>query len=120
MRRVKSGERCEQPAPCLGGERACHKSSDGEADIRFAKGHGHGVPGQCDPFDGGAGGYYLGGRSPPVGLTVIVVNDDSLDNEFLLKLQRHLHDYFGIEHSTIQVETSRSGNGCMLDRHKCE
>lgn len=56
-----------------------------------------------------------------IALTVhIVVDDDSLDNDFLLKLQRHLHDHFGIEHSTIQVETSRSENVCMLDGHVCK
>jgi len=56
-----------------------------------------------------------------IALTVhIVVDNESLDNDFLLKLQRHLHDHFGIEHSTIQVETSRSENACMLDGHVCE
>jgi cobalt-zinc-cadmium efflux system protein len=55
-----------------------------------------------------------------IALTVhIVVNDDLLDNNFLWKLQEHLHDYFGIEHSTIQVETSMGENDCMLDNHKC-
>jgi len=51
-----------------------------------------------------------------IALTVhIVVDDDSLDNQFLLELQRHLHDHFGIEHSTIQVETSQFENVCLLD-----
>lgn len=55
-----------------------------------------------------------------IALTVhIVVNNDSLDNNFLRNLQQHLHDYFGIEHSTIQVETSMCENNCMLDSHKC-
>ncbi|MDA3924749.1 MAG: cation diffusion facilitator family transporter [Kiritimatiellae bacterium] len=55
-----------------------------------------------------------------IALTVhIVVNDDSLDNNFLRNLQQHLHDHFGIEHSTIQVETSIGENDCMLDSHKC-
>jgi cobalt-zinc-cadmium efflux system protein len=54
-------------------------------------------------------------------LTVhIVVGGDVLDNRFLSELQRHLHDYFGIEHATIQVETSRCKSACMLDSHKCE
>jgi cobalt-zinc-cadmium efflux system protein len=53
-----------------------------------------------------------------VALTVhIVVFDDSLDNNFLWELQQHLHDHFGIEHATIQVETPTRENGCMLDRH---
>ncbi len=54
-----------------------------------------------------------------IALTVhIVVNIDSLDNNFLLDLQQHLHDHFGIEHSTIQVETSMGKNDCMLDSHQ--
>ena len=55
-----------------------------------------------------------------IALTVhIMVNGDSLDNHYLRKLQQHLHDHFGIEHSTIQVETSSGENDCMLDHHKC-
>jgi cobalt-zinc-cadmium efflux system protein len=53
-------------------------------------------------------------------LTVhLVVNSERLDNPFLLDLQQHLHDHFGIEHATIQVETSQSENVCLLDRHTC-
>lgn len=56
-----------------------------------------------------------------IALTVhLVVDDDTLDNDFLLKLQRHMHDHFGIPHSTIQVETSRSENACLLDNHICD
>ncbi|WP_319548464.1 cation diffusion facilitator family transporter [Desulfogranum marinum] len=56
-----------------------------------------------------------------IALTVhIVVNDKSLDNNFLRNLQQHLHDHFGIEHSTIQVETSMGENNCMLDSNKCQ
>lgn len=52
-------------------------------------------------------------------LTVhLVVNDNSLDNNFLRNLQQHLHDHFSIEHSTIQVESSMGDNDCMLDNHK--
>ncbi|WDN90932.1 cobalt-zinc-cadmium efflux system protein [Desulfosarcina sp. BuS5] len=55
-----------------------------------------------------------------IALTVhIVVNSESLDNNFLQRLQQHLHDHFRIEHSTIQVETSEQGNNCMLDRNNC-
>lgn len=55
-----------------------------------------------------------------IALTVhIVVDDDSLDNDFLRNLQQHLHNHFGIEHSTIQIETSMGENGCKLDSHKC-
>ena len=53
-------------------------------------------------------------------LTVhIVVNKDSLDNNYLRDIQQYLHDHFAIEHSTIQVETSMSENNCMLDSNKC-
>lgn len=48
----------------------------------------------------------------------IVVNDDSLDNNLLINIQKHLHDHFGIEHSTIQVETSIGKNAGKLDSHK--
>ncbi|MFP4236280.1 MAG: cation diffusion facilitator family transporter [Desulfonatronovibrio sp.] len=44
----------------------------------------------------------------------IVVDDDAVDNAFLSELQQHLHDHFRIGHSTIQVETSKSENQCML------
>ncbi len=55
-----------------------------------------------------------------IALTVhLMVNHDSLDNNFLLKLQRHLHDHFGIAHATIQVETCGSEHVCMLDDHRC-
>ena len=56
-----------------------------------------------------------------IALTVhIVVNDNSLDNNFLRKVQQYLHDHFGIEHATIQVETSKKRNECMLDKEKCD
>lgn len=55
-----------------------------------------------------------------IALTVhLVVNTTELDNEFLTSLQQHLHDHFGIEHSTIQVETSADENNCMLIKHTC-
>ncbi|MFM2485228.1 cation diffusion facilitator family transporter [Celerinatantimonas yamalensis] len=55
-----------------------------------------------------------------VALTVhLVVNSHSLDNRFLWTLQHHLHDQFGIEHATIQVENSMGENNCMLDQYKC-
>ncbi|MDZ7642010.1 MAG: cation diffusion facilitator family transporter [Desulfurivibrio sp.] len=53
-------------------------------------------------------------------LTVhIVVNNESLDNDFLQSIQEHLHDHFGIEHSTIQIETSEQDNKCNLEKPKC-
>ncbi len=56
-----------------------------------------------------------------VALTVhLVVNDDCLDNEFLLIIQRHLHDHFNIEHATVQVESCKGDEECMLDRDKCQ
>lgn len=45
--------------------------------------------------------------------------DESLDNDFLQSLQEHLHDKFGIEHSTIQIETSEQDNKCNLEKPKC-
>jgi cobalt-zinc-cadmium efflux system protein len=55
-----------------------------------------------------------------IALTVhLVVTDESLSNELLHRVQRHLHDRYGIEHSTIQVETEDEQYSCMLDRHTC-
>jgi cobalt-zinc-cadmium efflux system protein len=55
-----------------------------------------------------------------IALTVhIVVNNESLDNNFLRKIQQHLHDHFGIEHSTIQIETTEQNNECNLEKPKC-
>ncbi|MEE4263342.1 MAG: cation diffusion facilitator family transporter, partial [Desulfobacteraceae bacterium] len=55
-----------------------------------------------------------------IALTVhLVVADKTLDNRFLLDLRDHLHDRFGIGHSTIQVETCDAENGCRLDRDAC-
>ncbi len=48
-------------------------------------------------------------------LTVhLVLKTDLLDNDFLSNIQEHLHDKFGIEHSTIQIETTKGDNNCML------
>jgi len=55
-----------------------------------------------------------------IALTVhVVIDKDSLDNKFLRNVQQHLHDHFGVVHSTIQVETSKGENDCMLDSQKC-
>lgn len=49
----------------------------------------------------------------------VVVSDDSLDNNFLRRIQQALHDHFGIGHATIQIESATGGDECMLDRDKC-
>jgi cobalt-zinc-cadmium efflux system protein len=55
-----------------------------------------------------------------IALTVhIVVKDSTLEDNFLCNLQQHLHDYFRIEHSTIQIETSADENKCVLDKQTC-
>lgn len=51
--------------------------------------------------------------------THLVVSTDSLNNDFLRRLQQDLHDQFGIDHSTIQVESQGSDSVCMLDRRQC-
>ena len=52
-------------------------------------------------------------------LTVhLVVNEDSLDNAFLVDVAQHLHDHFDIGHSTIQVEASTKESKCKL-RSNC-
>jgi len=53
-----------------------------------------------------------------IALTVhIAVNDTRLNNDFLHNLQQHFHDHFGIEHSTIQIESSTPDSDCMLNGH---
>ncbi|MFH1964055.1 MAG: cation diffusion facilitator family transporter [Acidobacteriota bacterium] len=55
-----------------------------------------------------------------VALTVhLVVNDAAGGNGILQEVQQHLHDNFGIEHSTVQVERSDNQYECMLDNHRC-
>jgi cobalt-zinc-cadmium efflux system protein len=48
----------------------------------------------------------------------LIMVDDSLNNDFLPKLQQQLHDRFSIEHSTIQVERQCDGP-CMLNKNGC-
>ncbi len=48
----------------------------------------------------------------------LIIAAGSLESDFLSKLQRHLHDRFSIEHSTIQVER-QDGGPCMLNRNGC-
>ena len=51
-----------------------------------------------------------------IALTVhIVVNNNKIDNDYIRDLQQYLQDHFGIDHSTIQIETSMGKNNCMLD-----
>ena len=53
-------------------------------------------------------------------LTVHLVTTDGLvDNVFLHEVQKRLHDNFGIEHATIQVENETNENNCRLKRHVC-
>ena len=53
-----------------------------------------------------------------IALTVhIVVNNKEIDNDYIHNLQQYFHDKFGIDHSTIQVETSNSKINCMLDKN---
>ena len=53
-------------------------------------------------------------------LTVhLVIDHTTIDNAFLLEIQQHLHDYFDIEHSTIQIENGSEENCCMLNRSEC-
>jgi len=55
-----------------------------------------------------------------VALTVhLVVSDDRGNDALLRDIQHHLHDEFGIEHSTIQIELAGADTPCMLDRPSC-
>ncbi|MDZ7831890.1 MAG: cation diffusion facilitator family transporter [Desulfobacterales bacterium] len=48
----------------------------------------------------------------------VIVQDDALQNDFLPELQQELHDRFGIEHSTIQIEKQDDAS-CMLNKDGC-
>ena len=53
-------------------------------------------------------------------LTVhLLVTDDTEGNAILQKVQRHLHDHFGIEHTTVQIERPDSQYECLLDKTNC-
>lgn len=45
----------------------------------------------------------------------LVTDKHTLNNEFLIEVQQHLHDHFKIEHATIQIETSHGNRGCMFN-----
>jgi len=49
----------------------------------------------------------------------LVTNQKLLDNQFLHKIQHDLHEQFGIDHPTIQIENEDEDNNCHLDRSEC-
>ena len=53
-------------------------------------------------------------------LTVhLVTTNNLIDNSFLQQVQQHLHDDFGVEHATIQIENDAAKNSCSLNRPNC-
>ncbi len=53
-------------------------------------------------------------------LTVhLVTTRELIDNSLLLEVQQHLHDHFGVDHVTIQVEKEDAENCCALNRPEC-
>lgn len=48
----------------------------------------------------------------------LIMTDDILHNGLLSQIQQDLHDRFGIEHSTIQIEHPRD-DSCRLDKRRC-
>ena len=53
-------------------------------------------------------------------LTVhLITTNDFIDNGFLQEVQTQLHDRFGIEHTTIQIENASHGASCALNRPEC-
>ena len=55
-----------------------------------------------------------------VALTVhLVIDNDTINNQFLETIQIYLHDNFDIAHSTIQVESASDKNSCLLNNSKC-
>jgi len=49
----------------------------------------------------------------------LVTTKDSMDNTFLIEIQQVLHDQFGIDHTTIQIEKETSEQNCNLNRPEC-
>ena len=49
----------------------------------------------------------------------LVTTQETMDNTFLIELQQYLHDKFGVDHTTIQIEKENSENNCKLNRPKC-
>ncbi len=49
----------------------------------------------------------------------LIVETEALDNDFLLQIQKHLHDHLKIHHSTIQLETQKSETECVLNVPHC-
>lgn len=43
------------------------------------------------------------------------VKDEKINNQFLSHIQNHCHTHFGIDHVTIQVETTLTDNHCRLN-----
>ncbi|MFA4915494.1 MAG: cation diffusion facilitator family transporter [Syntrophales bacterium] len=48
----------------------------------------------------------------------LIGTGDPMRNDFLIEVQQHLHDQFGIEHATIQVENEADGQ-CVLNKNSC-
>lgn len=56
--------------------------------------------------------------SDEVALTAHLVVEGILpDNDFLAQIQEELHDRFGIEHATLQLESVQAINGCRVNCH---
>lgn len=52
-------------------------------------------------------------------LTVhLVVNETCQDDALLYQLQKHIHDHFGITHTTIQMESVATTEDCLLNNHQ--
>ena len=49
----------------------------------------------------------------------LVTTQETMDNNLLIEIQQYLHDQFGIEHTTIQIEKETSENYCKLNRPEC-
>ncbi|MBT8373442.1 MAG: cation diffusion facilitator family transporter [Deltaproteobacteria bacterium] len=49
----------------------------------------------------------------------LVTTQESMDNNFLIEIQQYLHDQFGIDHTTIQIEKEAPEQNCNLNRPEC-
>jgi cobalt-zinc-cadmium efflux system protein len=64
--------------------------------------------------------HVWGMSTTEVALSVhLVTTKDALGNNYLSRVQQELYEYFGIEHSTIQIE-KQDTEACMLNDGKCK
>ena len=82
-----------------------------------------GIKNYLDGLEGVAGFHDLhvwAMSTTETALTVHLVISEPVDtNRLLDEIQHRLHDRFGIEHTTEQIEQQGTSHQCLLDNHSC-